>query len=567
MRRLPLSCLILAVASATWAAPEADPAAAFALGAAPPGTAVSAPAPASAVPPPPAPAAPPSRPLSASGFDYSANLHSEVFGAQLFTGAFSRESSARFNPDHLLASGDRLRIRLWGEVELDTVLEIDPQGNVFLPRVGAIRLLGVRSAEIQGVIEKALQPVFEARVSCYANLVAAQPLRVYVSGFVYRPGLYGGTGMDSVMHYLDRSGGIDPERGSFLNVKVLRAEQEIAAVNLYDFLLEGKVPRLQLADGDVILVAPRRNTVKAGGLVESARRFEFAGESLPMADLLRLAKPRAEATHVRVVRNTGATRNVDYYPLDQAADVALANGDELEFTADKKRGTITVRVEGEHLSAQEYVLPYGARVGDLLAKVRLSERSETSSFQLLRTSVKERQKAMLATALKSFESSVLTARSATSDEARLRTDEAQLLLKWVERAKSVEPSGQVVIAHTKQRDSIVLENGDVIRIPAQDSLVLISGEVLFPNAVAYDKDLSIKEYIRTAGGYTQNADTSRVVIAHTDGSFEQDGDARVKPGDQILVLPKVDSKSLQITKDLTQILYQIAVAAKVVLGL
>lgn len=335
---------------------------------------------------------------------------------------------------------------------------------------------------------------------------------------------------------------------------------------------------IQLGDGDVIFVAPREHTVRVAGLVENAKRFEFLGGEYSVSDLMALAKPKAQATHVRVIRNTGAVRNVEYYPLEQAVNIILANGDELEFTADKKPGTITVRVEGEHESPQEYVLPYGARLGDLARRIQFSERSDTDSLQLYRLSVKERQKQMLQASLKSLETAALTARSGTSDEARLRKEEAELILQWVDRAKKIEPPGQVLIAEAVERDQILLENGDVLRVPAKDGLVLVSGEVLFPNAIAFDKSLNLEEYIRQAGGYTQNADASRVIVAHRDGSFTagnlEDGwfiDARnegeVRAGDEILVLPKIDVKSRQIAKDLTQILYQLAVSAKVVFGL
>jgi len=131
----------------------------------------------------------------------------------------------------------------------------------------------------------------------------------------------------------------------------------------------------------------------------------------------------------------------------------------------------------------------------------------------------------------------------------------------------------VVIADSASRNTIMLENGDVIRIPTRDALVLISGEVLFPNAVAHQAQLGLGDYIQRAGGFTQNADNNRVVVARLDGSFEQtEGSLRttnvnVRPGDQILVLPKVDEKNRQFWKDMTQIIYQIAVSSKVILGL
>lgn len=500
--------------------------------------------------------------------EYGNNLTSDVFGANLFTGSFARGGATQFNPDYLVAIGDRIQVRLWGGYTFDDVLVVDPQGNVFLPHVGPIKLMGVANKDLQRTVDSAVRRVFRANVFSYASLAAAQPVRIFVGGNVLRPGLYNGTSMDSLLHYLDQAGGIDTDRGSFLSVQIKRGEQLRATVSLYDFLLEGRMPLLQLSDGDVIFVPQRNSTVAVRGLAQNAKRFEFTTHQVTIAYLARLAQPRAEATHVRVTRNTGTVRNTEYYPLEQGQAVYVSNGDEVEFTADKKPGTITVRVEGEHLSPQEYVLPYGARMGDLIGRIQLSPNAESESIQLYRRSVQERQKAMLQTALKSLESSVLTARSGTSDEARLRKEEAELILQWVDRARSIEPAGQVLIAQAEHRNELLLENGDIIRIPTRDGLVLISGEVLFPNAVAYSQGLSVRDYIQRAGGFTQNADNSRIIVAHRDGSFsEGERGTDMRPGDQIMVLPKVDVKSRQIWKDLTQIIYQIAVGAKIVFDL
>lgn len=510
--------------------------------------------------------------------DYSANLNSEVFGANLFTGAFARQGATLFNPDYAVAVGDKIHIRLWGAFEFDAPLTVDPQGNIFLPHAGPIQVLGVRNQDLQRLVEAAVTSVFRSNVFSYASLAAAQPVRIFVGGFVNRPGLYNGTSMDSLLQYLDQAGGIDPERGSFLDVQVKRGAQVRASISLYDFLLQGRIPLIQLADGDVIFVAPRQNTITVTGLAENAKRFEFQDGNLTIAELSRLAKPHAQATHVRVVRNTGTVKNTDYYALAEAGNIQIGNGDEVEFTADKKPGTITVRVEGEHQSPQEYVLPYGAHIGELLQHIQYSARSDKDSLQLFRLSVKERQKLMLQTSLRSLETAALTARSGTSDEARLRKEEADLILQWVERAKKIEPSGQVVIAQAESHNDLLLENGDIIRVPTKDGLVLVSGEVLFPNAIAFDKTLSLDDYVRRAGGYTQNADAARLVVARRDGSFAEasgekgffslrNGDVAIRSGDEILVLPKIDVKSRQIWKDMTQIIYQIAVSAKVVLGL
>lgn len=566
MRRLNLLLLLLTIAAPAAAVDSRSPSVQQTLGL---GTPTPVPS-STAVPTLPAPEvpAPVTVPSSPTAFDYTVNLNSEVFGAQLFTGSFARQGVTPFNPDYTIGVGDQIQVRLWGGLEYDTVLTVDAQGNIFLPQVGPVKVLGTTNQNLQRVVQASMRKVFRSNVFSYASLAAAQPVRVFVGGFVYRPGLYNGTSTDSLLQYLDQAGGIDAERGSFLDVQVKRGEQVRASVNLYDFLLKGKIPLVQLADGDVIFVPGRQNTVKVAGLAENAKRFEFKNAALTVAELTELAKPNARATHVRVIRNTGAIKNVEYYALSSANEVRVGDGDEVEFTADKKPGTITVRVEGEHLSAQEYVLPYGARVGELLKKIEFSERSDSQNIQLFRLSVRERQKAMLQAALNSLEATALTTRSSSTDEARLRRDDAELVLQWVQRARKIEPTGQVLIAQAAQRDALLLENGDIIKVPSRDGLVLVSGEVLFPNTIAHDSKLTLEDYIAKAGGFTQKADQSRIVIAHRDGSFVQtDNDAELKPGDEVLVLPKVQVKSFQMWKDVTQIIFQIALSAGVVLSL
>ena len=509
--------------------------------------------------------------------DYTNNINSDVFGANLFTGAFAKKGVTQFNPDYVVTVGDKIQARFWGAYEYDAVVNVDPKGNIYLPHVGPIKVMGVRNKDLQRVVASAVKKIFRANVSSYSSLAAAQPVRVYVGGFVNRPGLYRGTSMDSILHYLDQAGGIDPERGSFLNVQIKRGISVRATMNLYDFLLKGHIPLIQLTDGDVIFITTRRNTVLVSGLAENAKRFEFNDTGRDINVIIELAKPLAQATHIRVTRNTGIIKNIEYYPLDKVAGVNLENGDEIEFTADKRPGTIAVRVEGEHLGVQEYVLPYGARMGELLQLIHFSEQADTDSLQLFRKSVVERQEEMLKVTLKKLESSVLTARSGTTEESLLRKNEAELILQWIERAKEIEPSGQVMITQADDIDGLLLENGDIIRVPALDNVVLVSGEVLFPNAIAINSEKTAEDYIEMSGGYSQDSDLARVIIAHRDGSFEDieensawykfglGADVAIRPGDKILVLPQVDSKARQVFKELTQMIYQIALAAGVAL--
>lgn len=504
------------------------------------------------------------------------NAKVPVFGHQLFTGNFALSEFTGFNKDHYISVGDQISVQMWGAYEFTQILEVDAQGNLFLPQVGPVRVLGVRNAELNDVVTKKVKRVFKNNVKIYVNLVTAQPVKIYVTGYVKRPGMYEGLSSDSVLKYIDLAGGIDELRGSFLDIVVKRNNKEVQNINLYDFLITGNLPDVQLQDGDTIVIGPLKNTVTFSGLVKNPFKFEYEAEEFSLEEALVVVGLLPDATHVKITRNQGLERNVEYLSLDSIRgklfDIRVKNGDEIEVVADKNDVTISVSVNGEHDGAARYILPDGATLGDLKKQLVLNERSMVDGFQLFRSSVARRQQQMLQTSLNSIEANVLTARSATDEEASLRTKEADLILKFVERAKQIKPRGQVVLPGGKFPNNFPLENNDRIIIPAKDMVVMVHGEILFPNAMAFEAGKGYEDYIQLAGGYTQQADKSRVLILRKNGrvintSTTDEDDVLVKAGDEVFVLPDVDVKSLQVTKDITQVLYQIAISAAVVVGL
>ena len=490
-----------------------------------------------------------------------------VFGSQMFSGRFAAEQGGGFNPEYRVTVGDRVALRMWGAFTFDAVQPVDAQGNVFIPNVGPVRVLGVRNADLNAQVEAQTKRVFRSNVSIYASVDAAQPVKVFVTGFVRAPGLYGGLSSDSILSYLDRAGGIDPERGSHLDVQVLRAGQPRARIDLYRFLLDGQIEQVQLQDGDTIVARPRQHTVQVSGEVQNPYVFEFARSEVQATELLALARPKPGATHMSIVRKVGADRRSEYHPLSEASGVTVRDGDEVSITSDKYPGTILVRIEGAHLGERSLVMPYGARLKDALARVHAAPQADMDSVQLFRKSVALRQKEMLDNSLRGLETYALTARSATSEEAALRTREAELLTQFIERARQAQPRGQVVLAQREMAGDTVLEDGDVLRIPERSNLVLVSGEVLFPNALVWQPGATVDDYVRLAGGYNQGADKARVLVLRQDGRVSEATPAALAAGDEIMVLPRIETKNVEITRGISQIVYQIAVAAKVLFGL
>lgn len=454
---------------------------------------------------------------------------------------------------------------MWGAFTWEGVLTVDPQGNIFIPQIGPVNVLGVRNAELNVVVERAVRRVYKANIGVYANLETAVPVKVFVTGFVRNPGLYGGLSSNSILYYIDRAGGVDPHRGSYVDIRVYRGGKLRKKINLYDFLLNGTLELIQMVDGDVIYVSPKKRVFSIIGEVLNPFQFEFEGDYITGIEVMKLAKPKPGATHVTVTRKKGLEKYTEYYSLEEFERVRIYDGDEVTVLSDRYPGTIIVRVEGAHRGPHALVLPYGAKLRDALSKVIPNEKSNLEAIQLFRRSVAERQREMILTTLQQLRSYALTGRAETQEEANLRAKEAELIMKFIELAKDVRPKGQVVLGSLAEALETPLEDGDVLVIPEKTSVVMIHGEVRFPMGVLHSEGKDVYYYIERAGGFTQRANKNAILVLHQNGEYEEGTRARIKPGDEIFVLPKVEAKRIEIVRAITQILYHVAVTARVLL--
>jgi hypothetical protein len=178
-------------------------------------------------------------------------------------------------------------------------------------------------------------------------------------------------------------------------------------VNLYDFLLNGKLGLSQFVDGDTIVVGPRQHTFSVEGDVFNSYDFEFANSTIPVTEALSWARPKPGATHMTIIRQQGAVKRSEYYPLGSAAGRSLQDGDRLIVSSDRYAGTIQVRVDGAHSGEHAIVLPYGSTMRQVLSQIRPNSMSQMKAIQLYRTSVAERQKEMLNLSLQKLEEASL----------------------------------------------------------------------------------------------------------------------------------------------------------------
>ena len=490
------------------------------------------------------------------------------FGAHLFEGGFRGVRSDGLNANYRIMPGDQITLRVWGALELDRILPVDAQGNIFIPAIGPVQVQGLPHSQLDSRVRSAVRNIYPDNVHVYTNLQGVQPVAVFVTGFVKNPGRYAGTPNDALLFFLDQAGGIDDQLGSYRNIRVVRDGKTIAQTDLYRFLLDGELQRPQFRDGDTIIVGARGPSISVLGDVERPFAYELTKDTLTGQELLQYARLRSDVSHVLLRGERINGPYSAYYPLEAFGQLRLNDGDELHFSADRRGDTILVQIEGSYHGPSRFAVPKDARLQELLDGIPVPiEITDVESISIRRISVAERQRQSLHDSLRRLETTFLSAPSSTPDEARIRVQEAEMIRHFVQRALQVEPSGRLVVANDGQITNVRLQDGDIITIPQKADSILISGEVLVPQSAVFIPQRSVHEYIQGAGGLTQHADTKRILIVRQNGEVRDANSVTLRPGDEILILPVAPTKNLQLAATLSQIFYQIAIAAKVVLDL
>lgn len=491
------------------------------------------------------------------------------FGANLFLGNFMRSREDGLNPNYAIMPGDHVALSVWGALQLNDVFIVDGQGNIFVPEVGPVRLVGVKNAELTRVVREAMNRVYTRYFDVYTNLITAKPVAVFVTGGVVRPGRYAGIPSDSALFFLDQAGGIDENLGSYRDIQILRGGQVLATLDLYEFILNGKLDNPQFQDGDTILVRKRGPVVELRGSVAAPALLEFKSDPVSGSEALAVVPGAARATEVTVTGIRGGVPIGQTLTVTDFANFQLRSGDSILLRDDGRPGTILINVEGEYQGPSVLAIRRGARLVDVLNHIRVDERlADVRGVHIRRPSVARSQKDSIDDALFRLERSALLALSGSHGETDIRVKEADMVQRFVERARNIQPLGRVVTIRDDKQVNLVLEEGDTIVIPAKTNVVRVTGEVFMAQAIMYTPGFRAEDYVRQAGGFTDRADKGRVVIHHPSAQVVMGNpNMEVLPGDEILVPPKVDAKVTQNILDITQIIYQVAVSAAVVVFL
>lgn len=500
------------------------------------------------------------------------------------------EASPLVPDDYLVVPGDELAVRIWGSVDADLLLTVDRSGRINIPRVGPVLVAGVRQADLREAIKRQVARMFRS-FDLSVSLSRMRGIRVYVTGFVARPGAYSVSNLSTLSAALMKAGG-PSAAGSFRFIQLKRKGRPPVSFDLYEVLSSGDRDNdLVLQPDDVVHVGPIGPEVAVIGSVNQPSVVELKqGETLDT--VLRLVggfSSVADERRVTIERLDERTSNrIVELSLPDNLRASLQRGDvvrafsRVEAKIPLGRQNKRIVIEGEVLRPGQYILPADSTIQDALAKAGgLAPNAYVFGAQFTRESVRLSQEENYDRALRDLETdltrSASTQRTASADEVRAQEARTAATARLVERLRAVRPSGRVVLQvspEDRTLPALSLEDGDRLYVPARPTTVGVFGSVFNASSYLHESGRTVSDFIALAGGPTRGADEDSTFVIRANGSvvsnlqgstwFSADALARTPalPGDTVFVPEEMNKTTFtQTAKDWTQILYQLGLGA------
>lgn len=401
-----------------------------------------------------------------------------VFGRDIFNKkalSFEPNMNIATPTSYVVGPGDKVFIDVYGASQKSEQLQVSPDGTIQVTGYGPIHIGGLSVAQANARIKETLGSRYK---SSEVRLTVGQTrtISVNIMGEVAAPGTYTLSAFATVFHALYMAGGVNGI-GTLRNIKVFRGGRQVTSVDLYDYILNGKLTgNVRLADNDVIMVGPFDCIVDVAGYVKRPMAYEMK-KNESVATLLKYAGGFASGAYkkaVRLNRVAGDRYSAYNVPEFEMAGFKVADGDSVTVDSILPRYENTVAVEGSVFHPGQYDLGSNPTVRALV------------------------QSAGGVTEIAFLNRAVLH---------RMKPDRT-----W--RVISVDLEG---ILNGTSAD-IPLENEDILTIAIRQDksnirVVQIMGEVKVPGTYDYAENETIEDLIIQAGGLTDAASTARVDVS------------------------------------------------------
>ena len=270
------------------------------------------------------------------------DLKETVFGREIFSNknlSFEPDLNIPTPKNYILSAGDELLINVWGDSELNLKLKVSPEGTILIPNLGPVSVSGLTIETAENRIRQELGRIMStlsgntdgANTFVSVSLSQIRSIKVNIVGEVVAPGTYTLPSFATLFNALYAAGGVN-EIGSLRGIKVYRNSKEVAKLDVYDYLLNGKYnTNIRLEENDIVIVSPYDQLAVVRGKVKRNRIFEMKkGETLQQ--LLNMAggfTGDAYKKDVRIKRKADSRYQIATVTEDKYPTFAMMDGDSL----------------------------------------------------------------------------------------------------------------------------------------------------------------------------------------------------------------------------------------------
>ncbi len=331
--------------------------------------------------------------------------------------------------------------------------------------------------------------------------------------------------------------------------------------------------------------------VKINGEIYKPGSYPIADKATTLNDLIRASgglTEKASMDKVELVRysihNDIRVRNVKTISVAEATSETspqLQAYDEVTvFKIPHWNERKSVTIQGKVKYPGEYAIEDGETMSDALKRAGgFTDAAYVEGAVFTREDLKIRQREGMERQIKDLESRVMYISTKPTEAGQSGGDKTQLvsMLGVLKEDVAKTPLVGRLAVHLDRdlgrfkgsTSDILLKNGDALYIPEREDSVVVQGEVLNPNAIVYNKEYALDDYLNKSGGIKESGDDSSIFVVHANGeaetfktSFLFGSNTQIGPGDVIVVPMYISTLSgIGLAKDITAILYQLAVSA------
>lgn len=402
-----------------------------------------------------------------------------VFGRDIFNNPnlnFEPNMNIATPQDYRLGPGDAVFIDIYGASQKTVEAVVTPDGYIVVEGYGPIELAGLTVEQANRKLKNTIGARYKSsRVKL--SVGQTKTISVNVMGEVQVPGTYTLSAFATVFHALYMAGGTN-DIGTLRSIKVFRNNKQITTVDIYDYILNGKLTgNIRLAEGDVIVVGPYECLVQITGKVKRPMYYEMR-KTESLSSLMKYSggfTGDAYKKSIRVVRKAGSHYSVFNVGEFDLSSFRMEDEDSVSIDSVLPRYSNMVEIRGAVFRPGMYQL--GSDISSVRSLIEHAEGVTEDAFTA--HAVMHRMKA-----------------NRTLEVLQIDIDGIM--------------SGKVA--------DIPLKNEDVLYVPSnkelqEDMTLAIHGEVMYPGIYQYADNETLEDLVLQAGGLKETASIMKVDVS------------------------------------------------------